>query len=910
MSDPDIIKLKKKIQNITEHNVQLQQQVEELTLQIGEYQSRNLELANQGLVLQSKKELATDEEKMKRQLEKVMAEEREETLKYKKENESLKEEIKMYQRQIQDNEVYIQKLQLNNEKLQRDLIEFGKKHEAQDYIEQIKQREQQIMKVDEQKEQTVRDYNELCNKMEEVISENRVLRQIADVPENFGIDISKINLGDRIKIEDYKAKIRILQHDIDDLETERAQLKHRIQFLANSLNVSEPPFHLLTQEQKVEVARYAQNLYEGREDTQPEKYDLLARLKEKDNQIRILEEEVDRMKLDGRYTGDRSKSNLRAPIKEQNDQLELMKKLLEDYKRDTMKILEEKRGHPLEDDEWGQNSKMRHSSIYLGGNVYDIYSVNQLPPVPLYNYSNLNNTNESSSYHFNSRFRIQPNIIHEIFGIAENGEDPEALKRESCALQSQIIELLEIESRRNQNDETLKKNLNNIYNKLEKITLIQNEIFKRYMETKINDETEIKNLKNQIDNLNDDLSRAQKQIVGYEETIEAIDRRDSNEMTKKIIEKMKENAILDGNYIKLNRKYKSLVEEERALREFNELNEKNNLEKEKQLKETITKLKQWKATLTKYLKFVNEKLRKSVDKDEYDKINMDNRFLREKNNILTFREIDFTRESTMNQTLILKYKDLEDSFYLMEEGKYDAEIEMNYLRHRLQEIDPNYYNEQRAFRKLVSRLSSLNMTYSQIRNVFLSVNNSVPSLYSDYKNSRDNQNEENNSRFTELSFLKGLTIDNSFITKSEFEMCLKKIGITEDDINRTDLILIYRVLNCDEDNKVDIRNFLKKIEQNSTVDLVQEDDDNKILEDFIKIVQQKKQNLLLNFEHFDTNNNGCVTREEFKYVLEHLGISLDDEKITKLIFLVGGDTAVDKDVNIQNLDNTDNFHYI
>ena len=690
---------------------------------------------------------------MKRQLEKVMAEEREETLKYKKENESLKEEIKMYQRQIQDNEVYIQKLQLNNEKLQRDLIEFGKKHEAQDYIEQIKQREQQIMKVDEQKEQTVRDYNELCNKMEEVISENRVLRQIADVPENFGIDISKINLGDRIKIEDYKAKIRILQHDIDDLETERAQLKHRIQFLANSLNVSEPPFHLLTQEQKVEVARYAQNLYEGREDTQPEKYDLLARLKEKDNQIRILEEEVDRMKLDGRYTGDRSKSNLRAPIKEQNDQLELMKKLLEDYKRDTMKILEEKRGHPLEDDEWGQNSKMRHSSIYLGGNVYDIYSVNQLPPVPLYNYSNLNNTNESSSYHFNSRFRIQPNIIHEIFGIAENGEDPEALKRESCALQSQIIELLEIESRRNQNDETLKKNLNNIYNKLEKITLIQNEIFKRYMETKINDETEIKNLKNQIDNLNDDLSRAQKQIVGYEETIEAIDRRDSNEMTKKIIEKMKENAILDGNYIKLNRKYKSLVEEERALREFNELNEKNNLEKEKQLKETITKLKQWKATLTKYLKFVNEKLRKSVDKDEYDKINMDNRFLREKNNILTFREIDFTRESTMNQTLILKYKDLEDSFYLMEEGKYDAEIEMNYLRHRLQEIDPNYYNEQRAFRKLVSRLSSLNMTYSQIRNVFLSVNNSVPSLYSDYKNSRDNQNEENNSRFTELSFL-------------------------------------------------------------------------------------------------------------------------------------------------------------
>lgn len=161
---------------------------------------------------------------------------------------------------------------------------------------------------------------------------------------------------------------------------------------------------------------------------------------------------------------------------------------------------------------------------------------------------------------------------------------------------------------------------------------------------------------------------------------------------------MKENAILDGNYIKLNRKYKSLVEEERSLREFMEVTEKNNLEKEKQLKETITKLKKWKTTLTKYLKFVTEKLRNSVDRDEYDKINMDNRFLREKNNMLTLREIAFTKESTLNQTLILKYKDLEDSFYLMEEGKYDAEIEMNYLKHRLQEMDPNYYNEQRAFR--------------------------------------------------------------------------------------------------------------------------------------------------------------------------------------------------------------------
>ena len=98
--------------------------------------------------------------------------------------------------------------------------------------------------------------------MEDIIRDNRMLRQMADVPENFGIDISKVKLGERIKIEDYKTKIRLLIHQIDELETERAQIKHNIYFLASSLQLNEPPFNLLTKEQKVDLAIYAKKLYE------------------------------------------------------------------------------------------------------------------------------------------------------------------------------------------------------------------------------------------------------------------------------------------------------------------------------------------------------------------------------------------------------------------------------------------------------------------------------------------------------------------------------------------------------------------------------------------------------------------------------------------------------------------------
>ena len=300
MSEPEIVRLKKKINSLTELNVQLQEQVQELTLQVGEYQARNIEFLNNDLLRKVQKEKATNEEVIRIQLDKAISDEKRKTEKFQKENEALNERIIYLEKQIKDNELFIQKLQIDNEKLKKELIDFGEKHEAQDYIDQIRRKEQEISKFDEQRERSSKEYNDLCDKMEKVLSENRVLRQIADVPENFGIDVSKIRIGDRVKIEDYKAKIRILQHDIDDLESERAILKHRIQFFSNLKEVNGPEFHMLTEEQKIQVLKYAQDLYEGKEASQPEKYDLIERLKEKDNQIRVLEDELNKIKLDGR----------------------------------------------------------------------------------------------------------------------------------------------------------------------------------------------------------------------------------------------------------------------------------------------------------------------------------------------------------------------------------------------------------------------------------------------------------------------------------------------------------------------------------------------------------------------------------------------------------------------------------
>ena len=215
MSDIEIVKLKKEIQLLREHNAQLKIQLEEQSLQLGELERRNLNIMNQNLMYEEEQKISSDATKLEKIIENALSEEKAETEKYKFQVDKLSNQIQKYIQKIKDYEIYIQKLQQDNTRLKKDLLDFGEKHEAQDYIDQIKKKESEIQKVGEQKESMVRDWNELCDKMEEVLQENRVLRQIADVPENFGIDISKINMGDRIKIEDYKAKIRILQHDID-----------------------------------------------------------------------------------------------------------------------------------------------------------------------------------------------------------------------------------------------------------------------------------------------------------------------------------------------------------------------------------------------------------------------------------------------------------------------------------------------------------------------------------------------------------------------------------------------------------------------------------------------------------------------------------------------------------------------
>ena len=82
--------------------------------------------------------------------------------------------------------------------------------------------------------------NGYTNTIQDLIAENRLLKSMNDVPDNYGLDINAIKLRDKDKVEDYKKLIQVLQHDNYSLEKERAELKNLIKRQSMMYNENDP----------------------------------------------------------------------------------------------------------------------------------------------------------------------------------------------------------------------------------------------------------------------------------------------------------------------------------------------------------------------------------------------------------------------------------------------------------------------------------------------------------------------------------------------------------------------------------------------------------------------------------------------------------------------------------------------
>ena len=211
MNESEVIKLQKQIQLLNQYNTELKIQLEEQSMQIGEMQKKYDQISSEYQKQYNQNNIIKNKEKIEKLLENTLLEEKQNTNKYKDSNSNLTNKINLYEKIIKEKDLYIDKLILENNNLKRDLIKSSNNNNLNDYFEQKKkQQEEENINIINNKKNLTNNFNELCEQMENIIRENRILRQMADVPENFGIDINKVKLGEKITIEDYKKKNKII----------------------------------------------------------------------------------------------------------------------------------------------------------------------------------------------------------------------------------------------------------------------------------------------------------------------------------------------------------------------------------------------------------------------------------------------------------------------------------------------------------------------------------------------------------------------------------------------------------------------------------------------------------------------------------------------------------------------------
>ena len=90
------------------------------------------------------------------------------------------------------------------------LRELGRKHKDHSYAANLREVADQAAITNNNFQKITEKYNKVCGDMENVMAENKILRKIHQIPDNFGFDLEEIKVAERQELQDYKSQCRKL----------------------------------------------------------------------------------------------------------------------------------------------------------------------------------------------------------------------------------------------------------------------------------------------------------------------------------------------------------------------------------------------------------------------------------------------------------------------------------------------------------------------------------------------------------------------------------------------------------------------------------------------------------------------------------------------------------------------------
>ena len=695
-----------------------------------------------------------------------------------------------------------------------------------------------------------KEYNKLSEDMQKCLAQNALLRQIAKVPDNFGENMDDIKMQTEGNINNYKRKIKFLEMELEQAEAGRAEFQLKLRKMMGTLysNEHDKRYANLSFDQLQKVDEYAYNLQNGiyeypvtdkTKELQKENERLKAQLEvlENNNELPIeqliqhLQNNMNqgRGSMHGSVDNDvLNKEDLMDILREHREEMQnIVNNNIGDKMAQTLGLnLSNKK--PVGSNDPSQSGLGTGRRLHFPGKYFE-------SPKPIDGlFGDMVDSKTGFSEKFQTKFKVD-SLDQDYSGDL----DLKTAKTYITALQLQNLENMELIDRKEKEIEDCYLELEDLKSSMKKGLLLQDELFVRHHQKLLDFDTDTKGLKDMnmdLETTNQELTR---KIELFEKSLNAFKSADKNRIEAQLVEATKRGAIAETNVIKLSRKYASLDEEHKDLLEKWRSANVNFSERETQLLTSLEHLLSWKEEATEKLKIMLERGRQGVSLEDHRAVKTELELMQEKYANLRVKEAEMIANLSKNQSNERELNALQENIRSLDDDLSSAEIEIEVLQLRLNQVDPIYRKFDIIFKNLANTMKQKNISPLQVFELY----------------------DKNKDRSLQAS---------------EMILAFQSMGIVT---NASEYEVLFMFLDLDGSGSIDYEEFIKKLRRAGVANRSKEEE---IINRLWSSITKSNLTLEQAFRVFDKDNDNLITYDDMVNAMNSLSIAVDPKTISEL----------------------------
>ena len=695
----------------------------------------------------------------------------------------------------------------------------------------------------ERLQKVTKDYNELNTKMENVLLENRFLRQIKDVPTNFGEDFEEYKKQEKNNALYYKQKNEYYEKQIRLLEEERAELHARLRRTAGlAAKVDGVDENGLDPDQIQHLREYALNLRSGIKelpltDKSRELHEEVIRLKAMlatYENIQIQNGGNTHYISAGPERYETGTAQNRNPAALNEEQMNTLLGAIHTQKKELEQLFASARPGSLPADQ-GNTVAYNGTKSKI---TADVVNNSNRPPKPLPGvFGDWTEVNEGVSYKFASKLQVK-SYDEELAGM-----DLDKAKYYIAVLQLHNMESMELLAQRDQENQAVAAELEEVKAGLKKSLVLQDELFVRHLNELTRMESAAKDMKKQLDEFQKENNDLKARAELFESSLKAVGTRSGSTAESRIADLTMNLAISETNIIKLSRKYEALEQEYEAQARAWKVIDVDQNERERQMVEKMGKLLEWKADATQKLKILLERLKQSVSLEEHTQLKAEYELERNKYVNLKSNENTLTTQVSHLRGLERELAGRTDGVKKLQDEITAMDVEFGVLHMRLCAMDPIYNRHMLIFKKVADVLKG---------------NNISPLQY----------------------FQMMDTDKNGYLSAPEFFRALESMGVP---VSRDEGEEFFSFMDLDGSGLIDYAEFSRKLRRMGVAIRSKEED---LVNKMWNAITRSGMTLEDAFRAFDRDGKGSVSFAEMQQTMKDIHIEIDAKSASEFFKFV------------------------